>query len=180
MIKFARIMTKIVEVGHWVGAALMAAALGCLVFAPQMLRYFIWIDTSGEFTELSFYSLHVIAAVSEGKVDSTVLGLCLMDGVIVFVLMAIVFRSLYLIFRKSEGTTPFQAENVRRLKRIGILTLVVPVVSQMMCTIIGTLPSGFCHISSTGDGYILGILVLCLTQFFAHGVELEKEVDGLL
>ena len=26
----------------------------------------------------------------------------------------------------------------------------------------------------------MGIIVLCLTQFFVHGAELEKDVDGLL
>jgi len=26
----------------------------------------------------------------------------------------------------------------------------------------------------------MGIVVLCLTQFFVRGAELEKEVDGLL
>ena len=30
------------------------------------------------------------------------------------------------------------------------------------------------------DGFVMGLIVLCLTQFFAHGVELEKDVNGLL
>ena len=29
-------------------------------------------------------------------------------------------------------------------------------------------------------GFFMGIVVLCLTQFFIHGAELEKDVDGLL
>lgn len=29
-------------------------------------------------------------------------------------------------------------------------------------------------------GFIIGTIVLCLTQFFVHGAELEKDVDGLL
>ena len=30
------------------------------------------------------------------------------------------------------------------------------------------------------NGVFMGIVVLCLTQFFVHGAELEKDVDGLL
>jgi hypothetical protein len=30
------------------------------------------------------------------------------------------------------------------------------------------------------SGIFMGIIVLCLTQFFVHGAELEKDVDGLL
>ena len=30
------------------------------------------------------------------------------------------------------------------------------------------------------DWRFMGIVVLCLTQFFVHGAELEKDVDGLL
>ena len=29
-------------------------------------------------------------------------------------------------------------------------------------------------------GIFMGIIVLCLTQFFVHGAELENDVDGLL
>ena len=30
------------------------------------------------------------------------------------------------------------------------------------------------------NGVFMGIVVICLTQFFVHGAELEKDVDGLL
>ena len=30
------------------------------------------------------------------------------------------------------------------------------------------------------EGFVIGIVVLCITQFFAQGIELEKDVDGLL
>ena len=29
-------------------------------------------------------------------------------------------------------------------------------------------------------GIFMGIIVLCLTQFFVHGAQLEKDVDGLI
>ena len=36
------------------------------------------------------------------------------------------------------------------------------------------------EISLDTTGIFMGIIVLCLTQFFAHGVDLEEDVDGLL
>ena len=36
------------------------------------------------------------------------------------------------------------------------------------------------EISNSFEGFVIGIVVLCITQFFAHGIELEKDVDGLL
>ena len=35
-------------------------------------------------------------------------------------------------------------------------------------------------ISIDMGGIFMGIIVLCLTQYFVHGADLEKDVDGLL
>ena len=42
--KAATIITKILEVFHWVGTALMAAATICSVAPPQLLKYLVSID----------------------------------------------------------------------------------------------------------------------------------------
>lgn len=98
-----------------------------------------------------------------------------------FSFMAMIFRNLYLIFKKSENSTPFQPDNVRMFREIGIFSISLPTVGLVMSGIIG-LAVGFdvAHVSVSTNGFIMGIIVLCLTQFFAHGVELEKDVDGLL
>ena len=36
------------------------------------------------------------------------------------------------------------------------------------------------EISIDMGGIFMGIIVLCVTRFFVHGAELEKDVDGLL
>ena len=36
------------------------------------------------------------------------------------------------------------------------------------------------EISVDLTGIVMGILVMCLSQFFAHGVKLENDVDGLV
>ncbi len=69
--KLAKIITKILEVFHWVGAALMLAATVCSMAAPNWLRYFVGIDAKeccG--AELSVYGFDVNAAVTNGNVDT--------------------------------------------------------------------------------------------------------------
>ena len=36
------------------------------------------------------------------------------------------------------------------------------------------------EVSNNFSGLVIGIVVLCITEFFIHGIELEKDVDGLL
>lgn len=42
--KLGKVITKIVEVFHWVGAALMLAATICSVAAPDWVGYFVGLD----------------------------------------------------------------------------------------------------------------------------------------
>ena len=102
-------------------------------------------------------------------------------AVIILAVMAMVFRNLHLIFKKSENGTPFQKDNIRMMKEIGIFAIFVPVIGFIM-SIIVRLVTGVetAEISIDMGGIFMGIIVLCLTQYFVHGADLEKDVDGLL
>ena len=97
------------------------------------------------------------------------------------VVVAMIFRNLHLIFKKSENSTPFQKDNVRMMREIGIFAIAIPVIGFIM-SVITRLVCGvdFAEISIDMGGISMGIIVLCFSQFFAHGVELENDVDGLL
>ncbi len=179
--KLTKVIMKILEIAHWVATALMAAAAVCSVVAPQWVDRFVGFDMSQEGADLSVYGFEIIAAVSGGKVDTSVFVIFSIGAIIILALMAMIFRSLYLIFTKSEESTPFQEDNVRMLKKIGIFSIAVPMIGFVMGTI-ACLVAGFesVEVSNGTYGFVMGIIVLCLTQYFAHGVELEKNVDGLL
>lgn len=178
--KITKVLMKVLEIIHWVGAALMIGAAVSALAAPQWLGMFIGMDAAGNRTELSCYGFEIMAEVSGGKVDTKSLVLFTVCSVLLLGLMAMVFRNLYLLFKQSEGATPFQKENVRLLKEIGIFSISIPVIGLIMSGI-ARLVLGFdAEISVEVDGFIMGLVVLCLTQFFAHGVELEQDVDGLL
>ena len=180
--KLGAILTKILEVFHWVGAALMAAATVCSLAAPGWVGYFVNFDAKACCgANLAVYGFEVNAPVADGNVDMLTFFLFGIGAVIILALMAMVFRNLHLIFKKSENTTPFQKDNIRMMKEIGIFSIAVPVVGFVM-NIVTRLVIGAeaAEISVSQSGIFMGIIVLCLTQYFIHGTELEKDVDGLV
>lgn len=179
--KAATIITKILEVFHWVGTALMAAATVCSVAAPQLLKYLVSIDAKeccG--AELSIYGFEVHAPMVNGSVDMTIFLLFGIGATIIFVLMALVFRNVYLVFKESENATPFQKENVCRLRKIGIFSIAVPIVGFIMSIIVRLVAGDVVEVSVGQSGIFMGIVVLCLTQYFSYGAALEEDVDGLV
>lgn len=181
-IKIGRIIAKVLEVFHWVGTALMAAATVCAKLAPKWVHTFVGLDAKeccG--TYLPIYGFEVYAPTVNGEVDMNTFFLFGIGATIVLALMAMVFRNLFLIFKNSENGSPFQKDNVRMVKEIGIFSIAVPVVGLIMSTIIRlVLGVDAVETSVSQNGVFMGIIVLCLTQFFAYGAELEEDVDGLV
>jgi hypothetical protein len=177
-----KVITKILEVFHWVGVALMIATIICSVAAPNLVGYFVGFDAKeccG--ANLEVYGFEVNAPVVDGKIDTATFVIFGIGSVIILALMAMVFRNLHLIFKKSENSTPFQKDNVRMMREIGIFTIAIPVIGFIMSVIARlVMGSDVAEISIDMGGIFMGIVVLCFTQFFAHGVELESDVDGLL
>ena len=180
--KLGKVITKILEVFHWVGAVLMTAATVCSMVAPDWVKYFVGFDAKDCCgADLEVYGLEVNAPVADGNTDMLTFMLFGIGAVIILAVMAMVFRNLHLIFKKSENATPFQKDNIRMMREIGIFSIAVPVIGFIMSVII-RLVTGVetAELSIDMAGIFMGIIVLCLTQFFVHGADLEKDVDGLL
>lgn len=178
--KITKVLMKVLEIAHWVGVVLMVGAAVCAFAAPQWLGMFVGLSAEGNSAELSCYGFELVAQVSGGTVDTKSVVLFAVCSVLLLGLMAMVFRNLYFLFQKSENATPFQKDNVRLLREIGIFSISIPVIGLIMSGI-ARLVLGFdAEVSVAVDGFIMGLIVLCLTQFFAHGVELEQDVDGLV
>ena len=180
--KLGTVITKILEVFHWVGAALMAAAAVCSVISPEWVKYFVSFDAKeccG--ANLEVYGFEVNAPVVNGSVDLSSFMLFGIAGTLILIIMAMVFRNLHLIFKKSGNTTPFQKDNIRMMREIGYFSIAVPVIGLIM-SIFVRLVTGVetAEVSIDTTGILMGIIVLCLTQFFIRGAEHEKDVDGLL
>lgn len=177
--KVGSIITKIMEVFHWVGAAILAAATVCAKAAPNYVDRFVGFEAKeccG--AELEIYGFEVNAPVINGNADMTCFLLFGIGGVIILALMAMIFRNLYHIFK---GTSPFRKENIRLMREIGIFAIAVPVVGFLM-SIVVRLVMGVeaAEVSVDMGGIFMGIIILSLTQFFIRGAELEEDAEGLL
>lgn len=176
------VITKILEIFHWIGAALLAAAAFLSKVKPEWVKYFVGVegkDCCG--VNLEVYGFEVNAPMTDGNMDMTTFMLFGIGGVLILCVMAMIFRNLCLVFKKSENATPFQKENVRLMRETGIFAISVPVIGLIMSAIIRLITGvETAEIAIDMGGIFMGIIILCLTQFFVHGVKLEKDVDGLV
>ena len=180
--KAAKIITKILEVFHWVGAGLLSAAAVCSAVAPQHIGYFVSFDAKDCCgASLEAYGFEVNAAFSGGSIDMMSFLLFGIGASVILALMAMVFRNLHLIFKKSENGSPFQKDNIRLLKQVGIFSIAVPLVGLFMGFVIRlVVGADASEVSVDLGGLFMGLVILCLTQYFLHGAALEDDVNGLV
>lgn len=183
--KTAMIMAKILEVCHWIGTGFMAVLLGLCLFARDYAA-----AASAEYgVQNTIYGFQVsLASGADGELSMAALTVFAVTGILLMALMAMVFRNIYLIIKTSrgetkfsKGETPFQPDNIRMVREIGIFSIAVPVVGLVM-SIIGRAVIGpeFAEISVDLGGVVAGLIMLWLTNVFAYGAELQRESDGLI
>ena len=180
--KLGMVITKISEVFHWVAAILMTLATVCSVAAPQWVQLFVGFDAKeccG--ANLEVYGFEVNAPVINGSTDMTYFLLFGIGAIIILCVMAMVFRNLHLIFKNSHSVSPFNKDNIRMMKELGIYCVAVPVTGIIMSIII-RLAKGVetAEININLSGIFWGIIILAITQFFVHGAGLEEDIDGLV
>ena len=179
--KAVKIISKVFEIAHWVFAGIMIIMA---IFSGKIAAYLSSLINSnalGKEAEVSVYGFEVGLLNSAGEVSTKNLMLFAIGAVIIYALVAMIFRNIYLIIKKSEKETPFNKDNTRMVREIGIFSIAIPVIGLIMSTIIRLVVGvDATEISVSFYGFVMGIIVLCLTQFFTYGMELEKDVDGLL
>lgn len=182
--RLAAIIAKITEIFYWVASGILIVSLIVYCLNDAFLAYTMDLS-DGEFA-FSGYSIQLFSV--EGRLIPAVFIPALIISAIVSGLMAMVFRNIYLIFKTtagetkfSMGKTPFQPSNVRMLREIGIFVLSIPLVEYLGDIIIRLIAGPELVESSISvSGIAFGIALLCLSQFFAYGVQLQSDADGLL
>ena len=80
----------------------------------------------------------------------------------------------------GEGATPFQPAVVRMVRQIGWFALAIPA-AELLMALVGWMALGAkAAITVRPQGISFGLIVLCLSQFFAYGVKLQRDEDGLV
>lgn len=179
--KLALILTKILEWLHWIGTATFAVIAVCSLVNADWLRGILVGILPEHGRELNTYGFEMTVVAADGVLDMTAILLFSIGAVIILSLLAMVFRNIHLILKKSLKSTPFQPDNIRMLREIGIFCISVPIVGLVMCTA-ARLILGVDAVETSVNiyGFSMGLIVLCLTQIFAHGAALEKDVEGLV
>ena len=181
------IISKIVEVFMWVGCGLsVIIAILAAVNKPGLIRYFTD-ATPG--TDLLFSGDFALRALNaEGQPVLAAFVIFFITIALTLALMGMCARNVHLIFKTSEGrtrfskgATPFQPDNIRMVREIGIFMIAIPVV-QFIMSIVARIALGPDMVeSSIGMQKIfVGLVVLALSQYFAYGMQLQSDVDGLL
>lgn len=176
---------KILEVMYWLMEALMLLLLIASVAMPTRISE--WISLMNT-QELNVQGMGIRIVNSTGELLPSAITIVAVTGVLICALTAMVFRNIYLIFRTARGTTwfskgetPFQPDIVRMVREIGIFCISIPAIELVM-SVIGTAVIGtlYAEISVSMNGIVMGIVILCLSQFFAYGAQLQEDVDGLI
>ena len=179
--KLGLFVSKFLEILHFVVAALMVVLGIGSVVAKDALQKILSTGAVENGPYLVTYGFEVNVADAMGNVDMTLFLFFCIGAVLMLGLFGFVFRNVYLILKGAENGSPFRKENICRLKQIGWMVMASPVLGLVLNLLIGlaTQPREVELYMDMG-GFVLGILVLCLTQYFAHGAKLEEDVDGLL
>ena len=173
------ILSKLSEVAHWIAAVSMIVVLILSLFGGTNIVQNV---SSADFNaSLSTYGFQVMVIDNAGQVNLTALRLFCVGAGIILSLMAMVFRNVYLIMKWSENGTPFQKDNVRMVREIGIFLIAIPILGLILSTIIrAAVGIDLAETSVELDSFLIGLVVLCLSRIFARGMALESDVDGLL
>lgn len=175
-------LAKICEIVLWIGTVCMIALFVLSLVSPDVLRPQL---ESGSLT-VSGFEMEVMDAA--GKANMRAVTMLTLAGLLIMPLIAMICRNIYLIFKTtagatsfSKGETPFQPDNVRMVREIGIFSIAIPVV-ELVISIIARLVAGPEAVEASVNltSVFFGLVILCLSQYFAYGVSLQEEVDGLL
>lgn len=184
--KATSVIAKILEVAHWVGACVFAI-LFVLTLIPGDI-YTTMLDIPTKIEGVSMYGFKAVLTFEDGTLNRTAVAVFSIGAALLFVLGAMIFRNIYLIIKTSRGetkfssgATPFQKDVTRMIREIGFFLLGGQVLSFIIGTI-GGIVAGTDIIGSELDlsTVMIGLLMLCLSQAFAEGEKMKKEVDGLL
>lgn len=183
--KVTAIVAKIIEVFHWIGVVSMAAMFIMSFVMKESLTNRFGIpfnDGANVATNFSIYDFDLMVIGENGDVNILGMRIGFFCGILLLSLWAMVFRNVYLVAKNTmkKENNLFCEDNLRMVREIGIFTIASPVVSLTASTIARIILGHEAEISVGFNGFIIGLLVIFLTQFFIKGAEIEKDIEGLI
>ena len=184
--RVATVFFKLFEVAYHIGAVSLLVGLALFLLDPYLPGE--WVLGAEAEEELTVKGFSLVVTDSEAQIIRPAMVIFLLTGAVSLALMGFVFRNVNLILRTtqgltkfSEGRTPFQKDNVRMMWETGLFFLAILVVQFAMSTLAVCIlgPEGVeVHVGM--ENLVIGILMFCLSQVFALGMEMQKDIDGLV
>lgn len=172
LLKAGKAITKIMEVFNYIGIALFTVMMVAVFVAPD------WVNTG----TLTISGMEITRPMENIENPALPMSLIFLSGVGMTAVMALMFHRMHGIIVKAMEGTPFQPCTVKWMRQIGYCSIGIPFIGLVGGIIAQLIPAARDSIHVTLDltGFVMGLLVLCLTHVFAYGLELQKDVDGLL
>lgn len=184
--KATTIISKTGEILYWIAAAFafvtaIISAFGKTEWLSDLSN--LMPDKIGELESTGF-SLEVINGDIFTKGAYIIFFITMF---LVFGNLAMIFRNVNLILKTANGKTwfaknesPFQPDNIRMVREIGIFFISIPIIETVMHIISKLVLPDNIDCSVDFSFIIVGIIVICLSEYFAYGMKLQNDVDGLL
>ncbi|WP_029232913.1 DUF2975 domain-containing protein [Butyrivibrio sp. VCB2006] len=166
---------KFMEVFMWIGDALLVIVMiTAIIMKDALLEMYS--------TDAAKLSLRTTVINAESITEANLMPLIIVGGIVALALIsltAIMFRNVNLIFKTTNQESPFAEINIKRIKNIGYIAISLPIIKLFSNIIIGFIARDV-TIGVELSEVLFGLIILCLSQYFAYGASLEKDVNGLL
>ena len=181
------------RMNHWARNLLGFFEVMCGIGVPCMLFVTVGIlvgimSNDAEFMEVCHYVFPRMPD-SPGAAAILMLVFCV-ASVAAMALSARAWHDLRLVFdtsagktKASVGPTPFQEENVRLLRSAGrciLISQVANIAFSGMLFAFGDQTRSVTSLYSSIGLLTFGLCIFCLAQFFAYGIQLQLDSDGLV
>ena len=169
MSKAVKILCRVLECFNWIAAAFSLLGLIAVLTGLQLpLLDAFGVTLNGTTLSLNPAQNHLLPGTQ---------AVVFIGGVLISLARAVMFHSVagVLCFARDEGA-PFHARTVQLLRRTGALAIAQPLLGLA----VGLITANHLRTELDFSSLVIGLMVLCLAQFFARGAALQQDVDGML
>jgi len=152
--KVFAVISRVIEIVNYVGAAICAAAIPVLFIDQDKLKYFV----SGQESDQLFQVL------SKNMEFNSAMTIFLVFLIVLTLASAYLFRKIGTLFRNiNKDYSPFIPENVKLIKIIAVFVAVIVLLET------GIVPA-----------IMIGLMLWAVALLFDYGCELQNESDEII
>lgn len=169
------VLSKVIAGISCVGAALTAIGTVLVGIYGNVISEYLTKELESGRLSMEYHSAFIF---KDGQVSISSFVFYMILLTVDLILNALIFSNIAKVFSTGKKS-PFSEENVNRIKNVGYFALAMPIANLIIPTI-GLLFKANAFVGFQLSDFLFGFIALCLSQFFAYGASLEKDVEGLL